>query len=60
MIGPALAGLLIAALGSGVPATGAVIILNGLSYGAVDPVRCSGCATAMLNRAEPVAAAQGA
>ena len=35
MIGPALAGLLIAALGSGVPATGAVIILNALSYGAV-------------------------
>ncbi|HYO38917.1 MAG TPA: MFS transporter [Nocardioidaceae bacterium] len=35
VIGPAVAGLLIAALGSGVPATGAVIILNALSYGAV-------------------------
>jgi MFS family permease len=35
MIGPALAGLLIAAFGSGVPATGAVILLNALSYGAV-------------------------
>ena len=35
MIGPALAGVLIAALGSGVPATGAVIVLNALSYGAV-------------------------
>jgi MFS family permease len=35
MIGPALAGLLIAALGSGVPATGAVILLNAVSYGAV-------------------------
>ncbi len=35
MIGPALAGLLIAALGSGVPATGAVILVNAFSYGAV-------------------------
>ncbi|MGA8208995.1 MAG: MFS transporter [Nocardioidaceae bacterium] len=35
MVGPAVAGLLIAALGSGVPATGAVIVLNALSYGAV-------------------------
>jgi MFS family permease len=35
MIGPALAGVLIAALGSGVPATGAVILINALSYGAV-------------------------
>jgi MFS family permease len=35
MIGPAVAGLLIAALGSGVPATGAVILLNAVSYGAV-------------------------
>jgi MFS family permease len=35
MIGPALAGVLIAAFGSGVPATGAVIILNALSYSAV-------------------------
>ena len=35
MIGPAVAGLLIAALGSGVPATGLVILLNAVSYGAV-------------------------
>jgi MFS family permease len=35
MVGPAVAGLLIAALGSGVPATGAVIIINAISYGAV-------------------------
>jgi len=35
MIGPALAGLLIAALGSGVEATGLVIMINAFSYGAV-------------------------
>jgi MFS family permease len=35
MIGPALAGVLIAAFGSGVPATGAVIMVNAVSYGAV-------------------------
>ena len=35
MIGPALAGALIAAMGSGVAATGWVILLNGISYGAV-------------------------
>ncbi len=35
MVGPALAGVLIAAFGSGVPATGAVIIVNAVSYGAV-------------------------
>jgi MFS family permease len=35
MIGPALAGALIALMGSGVAATGWVIILNGISYGAV-------------------------
>ena len=35
MIGPALAGILIAALGSGVPATGVVIMINAVSYGAV-------------------------
>jgi MFS family permease len=35
MIGPALAGALIAAMGSGVAATGWVILLNGVSYGAV-------------------------
>jgi len=35
IIGPGLAGLMIAALGSGVQATGAVILLNAASYGAV-------------------------
>jgi MFS family permease len=35
IIGPAVAGLLIAAFGSGVQATGAVILLNAVSYGAV-------------------------
>jgi len=35
VLGPALAGLLIAALGSGVEATGVVILINAASYGAV-------------------------
>ncbi len=35
IVGPALAGVLIAAFGSGAEATGWVIILNGLSYGSV-------------------------
>ncbi|HEX7716308.1 MAG TPA: MFS transporter [Marmoricola sp.] len=35
VIGPALSGFLIAALGSGVSATGVVIVLNGISYLAV-------------------------
>jgi MFS family permease len=35
VVGPALSGFLIAGLGSGVDATGAVILLNGLSYLAV-------------------------
>ena len=35
LVGPALSGFLIAALGSGVQATGLVILLNGVSYGAV-------------------------
>jgi MFS family permease len=35
IVGPALAGLMIAAFGSGVQATGAVILLNAASYGAV-------------------------
>ena len=35
MIGPAMAGALIALMGSGVAATGWVILLNGVSYGAV-------------------------
>jgi MFS family permease len=35
VVGPALSGVLIAALGSGIEATGAVILLNGISYLAV-------------------------
>jgi MFS family permease len=35
IVGPALAGVMIAALGSGIFATGVVILLNGLSYAAV-------------------------
>lgn len=35
LVGPALAGVMIAALGGGVRATGAVILINALSYGAV-------------------------
>ena len=35
IIGPGVAGLMIAALGSGVQATGFVILINALSYGAV-------------------------
>ena len=35
VVGPALAGLMIAALGSGVEATGVVILVNAASYGAV-------------------------
>jgi MFS family permease len=35
ILGPGAAGFLVAAFGGGVPATGVVIILNGLSYGAV-------------------------
>ncbi len=35
IVGPALAGLMIAALGSGVEATGLVILINAASYGAV-------------------------
>src|SRR6478609_1010533 len=58
MVGPAVAGLLIAALGSGVPATGAVIIVNALSYTAVilslQRMRDSG-----LNRPKPAARTKG-
>ena len=35
MVGPATAGVIIAVLGSGIRATGWVILLNGLSYVAV-------------------------
>ena len=52
MIGPALAGLLIAAFGSGVPATGAVIMVNAVSYGAVI-LSLQRMRDSELNRAEP-------
>ena len=58
MVGPALAGVLIAALGSGVPATGAVILVNAVSYGAVI-LSLQRMRDSELNRAEPDAAAQG-
>jgi predicted MFS family arabinose efflux permease len=58
MIGPALAGLLIPALGSGVPATGAVILVNGLSYGAVI-LSLQRMRDSELNRSEPVARHKG-
>jgi MFS family permease len=35
IVGPGAAGLMVAALGGGVPATGAVIVINAVSYGAV-------------------------
>jgi MFS family permease len=53
MVGPALAGLLIAALGSGVPATGAVILVNAVSYGAVI-LSLQRMRDSELNRPEPV------
>jgi MFS family permease len=52
MIGPALAGLLIAAFGSGVPATGAVIMVNAVSYGAVI-LSLQRMRDSELNRAQP-------
>jgi MFS family permease len=58
MVGPALAGLLIAALGSGVPATGAVILVNALSYGAVI-LSLQRMRDSELNRPEPVERGKG-
>jgi MFS family permease len=58
MVGPALAGVLIAALGSGVPATGAVIIINAVSYAAVI-VSLHRMRDSELNRSEPVVRHKG-
>jgi len=58
MVGPALAGVLIAALGSGVPATGAVILVNAVSYGAVI-LSLQRMREADLRTAEPVARSKG-
>ncbi len=58
MVGPALAGVLIAALGSGVPATGAVILVNAVSYGAVI-LSLQRMRDSELNRAEPAARDSG-
>jgi len=59
IVGPGLAGLLIAALGSGVSATGAVILVNAVSYlaviGSLRAMRGSELATV-----DPVARAKGA
>jgi MFS family permease len=58
MVGPAVAGVLIAALGSGVPATGAVILVNAVSYGAVI-FSLQRMRDSELNRATPVARSKG-
>jgi MFS family permease len=58
MIGPAVAGVLIAALGSGVPATGAVIMINAISYGAVI-FSLQRMRDSELNRATPVERGKG-
>jgi MFS family permease len=58
MVGPALAGVLIAALGSGVPATGAVILVNAVSYGAVI-LSLQRMRDSELNRPEPAERGKG-
>jgi len=58
MVGPALAGVLIAALGSGVPATGAVILVNAVSYGAVI-LSLQRMRDSELNRPAPVERGKG-
>jgi MFS family permease len=58
MIGPALAGLLIAWMGSGVTATGWVILLNAASYGAV-LVSLSRMRTSELAAVKPLGRAKG-
>ncbi len=58
IVGPAVAGLLIAALGSGVQATGAVILANALSYAAV-VVALQRMRTSELDSPEPVERAPG-
>lgn len=59
MIGPALAGLLIAALGGGVTATGLVILVNGLSY-AAPILMLRHLDLSRLDTAEPVGRGPGA
>jgi MFS family permease len=58
MVGPAVAGVLIAALGSGVPATGAVILVNAVSYGAVI-FSLQRMRDSELNRPKPVERTKG-
>jgi MFS family permease len=58
MVGPALAGVLIAALGSGVPAIGAVILVNAISYGAVI-LSLQRMRDSELNRPNPVERGKG-
>jgi MFS family permease len=58
MVGPAVAGVLIAALGSGVPATGAVILINAVSYSAVI-FSLQRMRDSELNRATPVERGKG-
>jgi MFS family permease len=59
MIGPALAGLLIAALGGGVGATGLVILVNGLSY-AAPILMLRNLDVSRLDPSEPVGRGPGA
>ncbi len=59
IIGPGLAGLLIAGLGSGVSATGGVILLNALSYLAVI-ASLKAMRGSELSSVEPLARAKGA
>ncbi|HET6627827.1 MAG TPA: MFS transporter, partial [Nocardioidaceae bacterium] len=58
ILGPGAAGLLIAAFGGGVPATGGVIILNAFSYGAVI-LALQKMRTAELDTPEPAARDKG-
>jgi len=58
MIGPALAGLLIAALGSGVTATGWVILVNAATYAAV-VVSLARMRSSELTPTTPIARARG-
>jgi len=58
LMGPALAGLLIAALGGGVRATGWVILLNGVSYAAVI-VALRSMSTEQLHPSTPAAREKG-
>lgn len=59
IVGPGLAGLLIAALGSGVSATGTVILINAVSYLAVI-VSLKAMRSSELSSVEPLARGSGA